>query len=354
MFINEIKASLTKEQQAIINAVWEHRIKQESWHEWISQEALYRKFAKASESRRYGKDVVLKALRSLSGSILYQHNERGYGLTFLGMLLTDECQDGIDLLERYVKLVQAKYDSGLDLKEIKLTKQELGDALKLSEGQLRPLRELIDYGRLGSVSGSNNQWEVSMSSYKQELLEEDDLKAYIEREALKDYDPSLPASYDERSRYLNEKRSTGILSEFSFIRNDELRELLEADWKEVQAVNVVRAWKSCVILCGSILEGMLFDILSRDEPKALTAYRSLPVTRSASSISDLNLASLVDVASALKILPPGTFHLSHALRHSRNLVHPEKLLREKVEVLEEDANIALSSVRKLLRIAATI
>jgi hypothetical protein len=353
--LEDIRAALTEDQRTVINAVWEYHTVHNGRWDWIPPAVLFRKFANPSTSRRAGRDFVVSALSSISGNIIYEHQENFYALTFLGILLTDECKDGIDLLARCFELIQKKHDEGIDLNEIKFHSQEVKAALNLPEDKVRPLYELIQFSWLGNVGGDKEGWNLTITPWRHEFLAEDDLRTYIEQLALKDYDPLLPVGRDERSRYEHEKTDKALPGEFSFIRNDELRQLLEADWKEAQVVHEAKAWKSCVILCGSILEGMLFDILSRDEPKTLMSYRSLPsTTRPASKLSNLNLAALVDIASDLKILPPGTFHLGHALRHSRNLVHPEKLLREKVEVLEEDANIALSSVRKLLRIAVTV
>lgn len=353
--LEDIKKQLTPEQRAIINAVWEgHKGSSDRWA-WMPPAALYRKFTNPGDSRKAGKDFVVSALSSLNGSIIYEHQDHYYGLTLVGVLLSDEAEEGVDLLAQCLGLFQKKHDSGVSLKELSISSQEVKEALNLSDDKLRLLYELINLSRLASANGSSEQWSVSVTYWRDEFLLEDDLRSYVEREILKDYDPTLAVAYEERSRVRQEKEQRGTPSEFSFIRDDNLRHLLEADWKEAQVVHAANAWKSCVILCGSILEGMLFDILSRDEPRTLAAYRSIPnAKRSASGVSDLNLDSLVEVANALKILPPGTFHLSHALRHSRNMVHPEKLLREKVEVTGDDSNIALSSVKKLLQIAATI
>jgi hypothetical protein len=357
--LDEIRATITDDQRAIINAVWEYHAELNGRWEWIPLAALYRKFANPSTSRGAGKDFVLSALSSISGSIIYEHQEHYYALTFLGVLLTDQGQDGIDLLARYFELVQKKHDEGLDLKEIKIDSQEVATTLDLSKEKLRFLYELIEFSWLGNVGGGKEQWTLSVTPWRDEFLTEDNLRAYIEQQALRDYDQALPVELSARTQYLYEKENKALPSEFSFIRNKDLRELLEADWKESQIVHNAKAWKSCVILCGSILEGMLFDILSRDEPKSLAAYARLrasnpKIGKPTSSISDLNLNALVEIASELKMLPPGPFHLSHALRHSRNLVHPEKQLREKVDDIENEANISLSSMKVFLRIASTI
>lgn len=357
--IDEIRATITGNQRAIINAVWEYHSEHNGRWEWMPPAALYRKFANPSTSRGAGRDFVLSALSSISGSIIYEHQEHYYALTFLGLLLTDQGQDGLDLLARCFELVQKKHDEGLDLKGITIHSQEVKTALDISNEKLHFLYELISFSGLGHVGGVKEQWNLTVTHWRDEFLTEDNLRVYIEQQALRDYDQALPVGHSEREQYLYGKQSRALPGEFSFIHNDELRELLEADWKEAQIVHNAKAWKSCVILCGSILEGMLFDILSRNEPKSLAAYAKLrasnpKIGKHASSISDLNLNALVEVASELKILPPGPFHLSHALRHSRNLVHPEKQLREKVDDIENEANISLSSMKVFLRIATTI
>lgn len=357
--LDEIRIQLTNNQRAVVNAIWEHHLEQTGRWDWIPPNALFRKFANPS-SRRAGMDFVFSTLSSLSGSVVYEHQDHYYALTFLGVLLTDQGRDGIDILARCFELFQKKHDEGLDIKEIKFDSEEIKTALSLSEGQLRLLYELIDMGPLGNAGGDKRTgWNLTVTPWRGEFLTEDNLRSYFENEAINDYDPFLPVGNRDRSQYLYENQNKALPGEFSFIRNDELRELLEVDWKEAQTVHAAKAWKSCVILCGSILEGMLFDIIGRDEPKALAAYATIRsrdprIGKAVTSVRDLTLNSMVEVANELKMLPPGPFHLSHALRHSRNLVHPEKQLREKVEDIENEANIALSSMKVFLRIASTI
>jgi|ERR1051325_6395933 predicted nucleotide-binding protein len=210
--VNKIRASLNETQRAVLNAVWEYHIEKDDRWAWMPTAALYRKFVDLTVSRKSGKDLVLVTLRSLNGSIIYEHQDHYYALTFLGALLTDEGQDGIDLLASCLKLFQNKYDSGQDLKEIHLSSQELATSLNLSEDKLRLLNELLEISRLGSIGGNKEQWTVSVTYWMDEFLFEDDLKPYVERQALKDYDPKIPSIYEEKTSYLQQKQSPWVMT----------------------------------------------------------------------------------------------------------------------------------------------
>lgn len=209
--VDKIRASLTNDQRAIINAVWEYHLGKDDRWAWIPTAALYRKFADPTVTRRAGRDFVLATLHSLNGSIIYEHQEHYYALTFLGSLLTDDGRDGIDLIARCLELFQRKYDSGQDLKEITVTSEEIATSLNLSNDKLIVLHELLEISRLANPGGNKEQWTVSVTSWMDDFLFEDDLRQYVEREALKDYDPHLPSIYEEKASYLQQKQDPYII-----------------------------------------------------------------------------------------------------------------------------------------------
>src|SRR5205085_6194846 len=209
--VNEIRASLTAPQREALNAVWEYHIRKDDRWSWMPTAALYRKFADLTVSRRSGKDYVLAILRSLNASIIYEHQDHYYALTFLGVLLTDDGRDGIDLLVRCLELFQAKYDAGQDLKGMNIRSEELARMLNLSEDKLKLLNELLELSQLGNVSGNRLDWTLSATSWMDDFLFEDDLRPFVERRALKDYDPNAPCTYTERTAYLQQKQSPSLI-----------------------------------------------------------------------------------------------------------------------------------------------
>jgi hypothetical protein len=102
-----------------------------------------------------------------------------------------------------------------------------------------------------------------------------------------------------------------------------LQEELEKRWREAQRCVHVQAYTAAVILMGSVLEGLL---LARAQLSASTAYQSSSAPRDRTgktpAIQDWNLSTLIDVSTEIGWLKTDRGKFSHALRDSRNVVHP--------------------------------
>ena len=102
-----------------------------------------------------------------------------------------------------------------------------------------------------------------------------------------------------------------------------LREELEARWREAQRCVHAEAYTAAVILMGSILEGLL---LARCQMEISTAQRAARAPRDKSgrtlAVHDWTLSGLIDVAVEVGWLKSDRGKFSHALRESRNVVHP--------------------------------
>lgn len=103
-----------------------------------------------------------------------------------------------------------------------------------------------------------------------------------------------------------------------------LNEELSCRWREVQKCIHVDAFTSAVIMMGSILEGL---ILARMQLSISQAYQSprCPKDRQTGkplNLHDWSLSILIDVATDLGWLKPDRAKFGHALRDSRNVVHP--------------------------------
>lgn len=125
--------------------------------------------------------------------------------------------------------------------------------------------------------------------------------------------------------------------EFSFVRNAELRSILERDYAEIQRAFVASCWKSVIILSGGAIEAILVDRLQSDPGRA-TASNKAPKD---ADISKWNLNDLVNVAVDLDYVSAGVEKLSHSVRDYRNLVHPGNEIRKKLRFDSEEARIAL-------------
>ena len=103
-----------------------------------------------------------------------------------------------------------------------------------------------------------------------------------------------------------------------------LQEVIENRWREAQKCQHVQAYIAAVILMGSILEALL---LCRASSSPADAYQSPRAPKNkgekTAPIQNWNLNTLIDVAVERGWLKTDRGKFSHALRESRNVVHPE-------------------------------
>jgi len=102
-----------------------------------------------------------------------------------------------------------------------------------------------------------------------------------------------------------------------------LEPIVQARWLEAQRCQHSQAFLAAVILMGSILEALL---LARCSISPQDAYQAAPAPKDRSgkslALHDWPLSSLIDVCVERRWLKSDRGNFSHALRQSRNIVHP--------------------------------
>lgn len=138
---------------------------------------------------------------------------------------------------------------------------------------------------------------------------------------------------------------------FSFINDSELRQIIERDYKELVLVLFPGgAWKSTVIMAGSILEAILYGLLTADAAAIARANGSSKAPKERGVVKDIadgdwKLHSLIEVAADLRLLPADrakTF--DQVLRDYRNFVHPKKEIRSGHPCREGEAQLAMGGL----------
>lgn len=113
--------------------------------------------------------------------------------------------------------------------------------------------------------------------------------------------------------------------DFTELINDpSLDNILHARWQEAQLCAQSGAYLSAVVMMGSILEGTLLSIVTQnpaDANRTASAPRDSKTGRP-KQFGEWGLSSLIDVATECGWLQGDVKRFSHALRESRNLVHP--------------------------------
>jgi len=266
-----LRKKVTDNQRQILNAIWNYY---RNHGKWMPARVLH---------HQMGKDFVLANIKSLGGSIVWKmwtlDGQDAYWLSLLGVMLSDNGLEGETLLVRYFEYLRSEFMKNPEID--KITGKEIGNAMQLTNEQLRYLRELI---RLGEFWGKNasfgEEWECGVPREIDDLPGITDLREYLWKTITHKYDPKMPLDPNDRTQYFLSREKKEPAREFGFIQDPKLRDQLTDDWDEAKRVREARAWKSCVILCGGILEGMLLDFLKRDEPEAKAAYQKLKVKSS--------------------------------------------------------------------------
>lgn len=102
-----------------------------------------------------------------------------------------------------------------------------------------------------------------------------------------------------------------------------LKAIIDRRWSEAQKCVHAECFTAAIVMMGSILEALL---LARTMLSAATASQSTRVPRNknghALAVQDWSLSSLIDVAVDVGWIKSDRGKFSHALRESRNVVHP--------------------------------
>ncbi len=144
---------------------------------------------------------------------------------------------------------------------------------------------------------------------------------------------------------------------FRWLSDPDLRTIVERDYIEVSKLTLPSgAWKSTVIMAGSITEAILFDLLTKDAGRYAMAQASQKVptkTPQGGQPTKLpagkwTLENLIAIATDIRLIPAAraaTF--DQVLRDYRNFVHPAKEVRAEHPCREGEALMAKGALDAL-------
>lgn len=122
------------------------------------------------------------------------------------------------------------------------------------------------------------------------------------------------------------------------IRDQELRQLVESDWAEFEKVCDRHLLKAGLVLAGSITEALLMNHLE------VIGYRT-PKGRSPRTMS---LGLMLEACVAKGDLSPDVEALCRVLKDYRDLVHPGRVLRERLKPNWGQLNVAKQAVERVV------
>ena len=125
---------------------------------------------------------------------------------------------------------------------------------------------------------------------------------------------------------------------FEFINDKKFKEILLRDYEELMKCHEIRATKSVLILCGSIIEAILTEYF----------VESLPAGKAKEDVLKMTLGRLLETAENEGIISLKIKKLSSIIQDYRNLIHPGREIRKNEDFSNDDAEIAISLLKIII------
>jgi hypothetical protein len=122
---------------------------------------------------------------------------------------------------------------------------------------------------------------------------------------------------------------------FEFINDLKFKEILLRDYEELIKCYEIKASKSVLILCGSIVETILTEYF----------VDSLPDGKTKEDILKMSLGKLLELAEEKNVITSKIKKLSSVIQDYRNLIHPGREIRINESFSNEDSEISMSLLR---------
>ena len=119
--------------------------------------------------------------------------------------------------------------------------------------------------------------------------------------------------------------------DFMFIADQKLRDVLRLDFIEAQKSFSVEAYKACGLLCGSLIEGMLLDIVQKRSDQCIDQ-------------DTVGMTKLIETSSKLGLLSQPVSNFAKGARDVRDTVHPRAEIRQGHRASRDEAEILLQLV----------
>lgn len=239
--------------------------------------------------------------------------------------------DEVDYDRDFIKTLQKEgaISSDYENKRIKLRAEEPSILRGPKYGHFSnmcPEVNLFDkdnsFSKFRGIACTDGTWDFETNpNNKVEILE------------TKHFSECLEFSKQQYLNYAIKTEEDFISKEFKEISIDELgfdndlNDVLNLRLKEVKSCFTANAPLSIIVICGSILEGILLGV-ALQSPKFFNQSKKAPKDeeRKIKQFRYWSLNDLIEVAYEIKILDENVKKFSHNLRDFRNYIHPHEQL----------------------------
>lgn len=165
----------------------------------------------------------------------------------------------------------------------------------------------------------------------------------LERQVAEEAQTSLPSQPAEIS-VADLRESLGFLSD------GVLRDIVERDLAELETAISNGLNKTTLLLCGSVLEASLIDVLDRRRDIASTFLKRKKFPDEASLDDLLSIAGTENLpGDGLRILTETAISLGIAVKDHRDLIHPHREVRSGIKVDSDTAKSMIHLLRLVVR-----
>ena len=134
------------------------------------------------------------------------------------------------------------------------------------------------------------------------------------------------------------------LPSLSFLRSESLRRVIEADFAELNALRASGASKAIFVIAGSLIEGVLIDVLSLRPDLA----EGLLKKNHAKWPKDAGLSDLIEGSEKFGLIQPSVVSSLQVLKNYRDLIHPVNMSTTKLRARPDTARLVLEALNVVL------
>ena len=200
----------------------------------------------------------------------------------------------------------------------------------------------INWDELRNIIKENEIEENSMAEMESDTAGQDEYLAYNR----------LLAYYTELRR-IGTGAALEKIKEAILYKNTEYAKAMQDDVKEVKRCFEAKAYKSTLVMSGSVLEAFLLDWLSEIDVKDYFKKPYLKKVTGKDGFTSVEATSrLEDYINAIaEIQYPEWLEekeMAHSIRDKRNLIHPKKFLKDDKEINEETCREVISYLEDII------
>lgn len=224
----------------------------------------------------------------------------------------------------------------------------------LSPSQTQERKE--NYANKWLSALKEKSWEQAIQYIAEQLTDEscvyfaeDEGHPYPEEKIRRLKEKLYPKRVEEKTRTV--KTHGKILkSMLDSISNEDLKDSIYQDIKDIENCISVGVWKSAVIMSGSVLEAILSDWLGQVNGEDLKKiFQELYPNKKVKKVTDYTLEELIDVAEKNGMIHGYHATISDGIRNFRNLIHPNIALRQQIKPNKAIAEIGKQIIFAILQ-----